>query len=99
MMGSERRVYSKDFKEEAVRLYETSGKSARQIEHDLDITPGLIQKWRARLRQAGTQAFPGKGHLTEAEAELRRLKRELEITRQERDILKKAIEVFSRDRR
>lgn len=99
MMSSERRTYSKDFKQEAVRLYETSGKSAREIEQDLDITPGMLQKWRARLRQEGEQAFPGKGHQAEADAELRRLKRELEITRQERDILKKAIEVFSRDRR
>ena len=98
-MSSERRTYSKDFKQEAVRLYETSGKSAREIEQDLDITPGMLQKWRARLRQEGEQAFPGKGHQAEADAELRRLKRELEITRQERDILKKAIEVFSRDRR
>jgi transposase len=98
-MSSERRTYSRDFKQEAVRLYETSGKSAREIEQDLDITPGMLQKWRARLRQEGEQAFPGKGHQAEADTELRRLKRELEITRQERDILKKAIEVFSRDRR
>ncbi len=99
MMSNERRTYSKAFKQEAVHLYETSGKSAREIEQDLDITPGMLQKWRARLRQEGEQAFPGKGHQVEADAELRRLKRELEITRQERDILKKAIEVFSRDRR
>ena len=98
-MGSEKRSYTKEFKQEAVRLYETSSKSARQIENDLDIRPGLLQKWRARLRREGAQAFPGKGHQTEMDAELRRLKRELEITRQERDILKKAIEVFSRDRR
>lgn len=99
MMSSERRTYTKEFKQEAVRLYESSGKSAREIELDLDITPGLVQKWRAGMRQAGETAFPGKGHQTDADAELRRLKRELEITRQERDILKKAIEVFSRDRR
>lgn len=98
-MGSEKRAYTKEFKQEAVRLYESSGKSARQIETDLDITPGLLQKWRMRLRRDGEQAFPGKGHQAELDAELRRLKRELEITRQERDILKKAIEVFSRDRR
>ena len=98
-MSSERRTYTRDFKPEAVRLYETSGKSAREIEQDLDITPGMLQKWRARLRQDGTNAFPGKGQQLEADAERRRQKRELAITRQERDILKKAIEVFSRDRR
>ena len=46
--------------------------------------------------EAGAQAFPGSGHQTEASEELRRLKRELEVTRQERDILKKALAIFSR---
>ena len=96
-MGSTRRQYTKEFKLEAIRLYETSGKSVAQIERDLDITTGLLNKWRAQRRQNGPQAFPGTGHQTEQEAELRRLKRENDILHQERDILKKAIQVFSRD--
>ena len=96
-MGSTRRKYTKAFKLEAIRLYETSGKSVAQIERDLDITTGLLNKWRAQHLQNGRQAFPGKGHQTEQEAELRRLKRENDILRQERDILKKALQVFSRD--
>jgi transposase len=96
-MSSERRTYSEDFKLEAIRLYETSTKSVRQVEQELGITKGLLNKWRAQYRAEGEAAFPGKGHQNEAEAELRQLKRELEIVRQERDILKKAIQVFSRD--
>ena len=96
-MAKTRRSYTGEFKQEAIRLYETSGKSMRQIELDLDITPGLLNKWRAQDRQSGQQAFPGTGHQTEWEAELRRLRRENNILRQERDILKKAIQVFSRD--
>jgi transposase len=69
----------------------------RQIEVDLGVTPGLLNKWRVQDRQNGQQAFVGTGHQTELEAELRRLKRENDILRQERDILKKAIQVFSRD--
>jgi transposase len=95
-MTSERRTYSKDFKIEAIRLYETSKKSVRQIEEDLGMSKGLLNKWRATYGQAGEPSFPGKGHQTEQDAEVRRLKRELEIVRQERDILKKAIQVFSR---
>jgi transposase len=68
-----------------------------QVESDLGISPGLLNKWRARGRDNGPQPFPGSGHQTEAEAEVRRLKRENDILRQERDILKKAIQVFSRD--
>ena len=48
-----------------------------------------------QLADQGEQAFPGSGHQTAQEEELRRLKRELEITRQERDILKKAVAVFA----
>jgi len=96
-MAEQRRTYTKEFKQEAIRLYETSGKSVAQVESDLGITAGLLNKWRVRYGQNGQQAFPGKGHQTELEAELRRLKRENEILRQERDILKKALRVFSRD--
>ena len=96
-MGQHKRSYSKDFKLEAIRLYENSGRSMRQIEEELGISEGLLNKWRARARRDGQQAFVGKGHQTEQEEELRRLKRENELLRQERDVLKKALVVFSRD--
>lgn len=96
-MTRTRRRYTREFKREALRLYETSGKSVRQIEIDLDITAGVLNQWRAQHRQDGQQAFVGSGHQTEVETELRRLKRENEILPQERDILKKAVQVFSRD--
>jgi transposase len=96
-MGQHKRTYSKEFKIEAIRLYQNSGKSMRQIEEELGISPGLLNKWRARHREDNQQAFVGKGHQTELEEELRRLKRENEIVRQERDVLKKALVVFSRD--
>jgi transposase len=95
-MTTSKRSYDQQFKREAVQLYENSQKSVAQIEADLGITPGLLNKWRATFKQQGEHAFPGSGHQTEAEAELRRLRRENEILRQERDILKKAIQVFSR---
>jgi|SRR5687768_15629015 transposase len=95
-MARKNQRYDQQFKREAVQLYETSSKSVAEIEADLGISSGLLNKWRAQLRRDGEQAFPGSGHQTEAEAEVRRLKRELEIVRQERDILKKAIQVFSR---
>ena len=96
-MTGTRRRYTREFKLEAIRLYETSGKSVRQVESDLGITAGLLNKWRAQHQHNGVQAFVGSGHQTELEAELRRLKRENAILRQERDILKKAIQVLGRD--
>ena len=86
-MSGSKRHYSKEFKLEAVRLNETSGKGARAIESELNITPGLLSKWRARYRQDKQEAFPGIGHQTDLEAELQQLKRELEVVRQGHDIL------------
>ncbi len=69
----------------------------RQLELDLGITAGLLNKWRSQQRHNGQHAFVGSGHQTELEAELGRLKRENDILRQERDLLKKAIQVLGRD--
>jgi transposase len=57
---------------------------------------GQLHHWRRELAEAGEQAFPGKGNLSADEAIMRQLQRENEILRQERDILKKAIAIFSR---
>lgn len=70
------RKFTLEFKQEAVRLLKTSGKSASY--------------WRKELCVSGEDAFPGKGHQTELEEELRRLRRENDILRQERDILKRS---------
>lgn len=96
-MARTNRKYDQQFKLEAIRLYETSGRSVSQIETELGITTGLLNKWRVRYRHEGSGGFVGSGHQTEIEAELRRLKREVDILRQERDILKKAMQVFARD--
>lgn len=91
-----KRKYTREFKLEAVRLYESSGKSLRVIEQELGITRFLLAKWVQQFREGEQDAFPGKGKLREGDAELRRLRRENEILRQERDILKKAVAIFSK---
>ena len=70
-----------------------------QLERDLGITPRLIYKWRERYRLDSADGKLKPSEEREDQAEIRRLKRELERTRQERDILKKAIQVFSQDQR
>jgi transposase len=84
-----RKKYTAEFKREAVRLYETSGKTQAQIERDLGLWKGCISRWRKELGQKGEHAFPGQGCLTAEEERIRELERENEILRQERDILKK----------
>jgi len=91
----ERRTFTHEFKMEAVQLSYESDLSVAQVAYNLGVRPALLYRWRAEERQAGGEAFPGKGNLKPEEAELARLRRELEQTRLERDILKKALSVFA----
>ena len=88
-------TYTRAFKLQALELANSGQKSINGIERDLGITPGLLHKWKARMKVDGAQAFPGKGRLKEDEELIRRLKREKELRRQEREILKKALAIFS----
>lgn len=95
-MPKEQRTFTKEFKLETVQLVRRSGKSQAQIARDLGIADSTLHHWCKEFAEQGSQAFPGSGHQAQQEEELRRLKRELEVTRQERDILKKALAIFSR---
>ncbi len=94
-MSKQRKTYTREFKLEAIRLAETSGRPVRQIEHELGLSQGMIAHWRRDVQRTGDEAFPGHGRLLPSEARLRQLERENAILRQERDILKKAIGVVS----
>jgi transposase len=85
-----------EFKREAVQLVQTSGKPIAQVARELGISDSSIHQWRKELAEHGSAAFPGSGQQTAQEEEVRRLKRELDVVKQERDILKKAIGIFSR---
>jgi transposase len=89
-MQKEQKTYTKEFKVEAVHLLESSQKSQAQIARDLGVADSKD------LADHGHDAFPGSGHQTPLEEENRHLKREVEVLRQEREILKKAISIFSR---
>jgi transposase len=96
-MAKGRRSYSEEFKLEALRLLETSGKPASVLERELGIGDGCLLQWKRKLAAEGKKAFPGPGRPgPDQQDEVARLRRELEIASQERDILKKAIAIFSR---
>ncbi len=93
------RSYTEEFKLEALALLEKHEKSAGQIERELGITPGLLVKWRARYQavpQGNGSVHLEPSDLEAARAEIRRLQREVNELQEERDILKKAVNIFSR---
>jgi transposase len=97
-MSRNYRTYTEQFKLEALELLESSGESAAQIERDLGITKGLLLKWRDRyqVKKANGEVRLEPSDLEAAQAENRRLRRQLAIAEQERDILKKAVSIFSK---
>jgi transposase len=91
-----RKRFDGEFKREAVRLADSTGKPDLQVEQELGIYQGALRHWRESIRKNPVHAFPGTGHLPPLEEELRRVKRERDIYREERDILKKAVAIFSK---
>lgn len=93
---TQQRRFTKEFEEEAVRLVRTSGRTQREIAGDLGIGLSTLVRWigRSRDRPGGDGAQPAPPDVT---AELKRLRREIEVLRQERDILKKATAFFVRE--
>jgi len=95
-MGKRKRKYDKEFKIEAVRLAAKGHRSTAEVARDLGIHPNLIYNWKERLAKDKDQAFPGQGRLKPEAEEMRRLKRQLADVKEERDILKKALAIFSK---
>ena len=93
---SSRRKYDREFKLEAVRLVTEGGRGVLEVARDLGIHENLLYNWRRRYLDDTVHAFPGKGHLKPADEELRSLKKELADVKEERDILKKALAIFSK---
>ena len=92
------RKYDREFKLEAIRLATEEGAEIAEIERRLGLSQGMISRWKRQLQNAGEDAFPGKGHLSAREEKIRQLERENERLRREREILKKALAIFSEKR-
>ena len=96
-MARQRRSYTREFKVEAVKLVTEKGYSVAEAARSLDIGETLLRSWKQTFDQEGARAFPGHGHLTAIEEELRRLKAENKRLQMECDILKKATAFFARE--
>ena len=104
-MAKARRDFTPEFKREAVALLESSGRPQMQIAAELGIQPSMLRQWRASLNKVAPRPQPGAslGSIpaslvaspSDQAAEVARLRRELDRTRMERDVLKKAIGIFA----
>jgi len=84
--------FDREFKISAVKMVTQEGHKASEVARSLEIHPNQLYNWKKKYSDNGDKAFPGKGHVTEI-ASLRRKLREAEM---ERDILKKAVGIFSK---
>jgi transposase len=96
-MSRERKAYPQEFKLMSVELSHTRA-DLPALAKEMDITPKLLYRWRNEFSAKQGSSFPGNGKviLTESEQELARLRKELRDTQLERDILKKAVGIFSK---
>ena len=92
------RRFTPEFRDEAVRLAETSGRSRRQVAEDLGIGLSTLRHWMDRHRDQRLDD-PAARSQEDMAAELKRLRRENEVLRQEREILKRATAFFAKEER
>jgi transposase len=101
-MGEKRRVFTREFKFEAVRLLIEGKQSVGELAASLGVRPDMLRDWRRQVerrpRAETKELFRGKGKAVTQEEELKRLERENETLRQERDFLKKAAAYFAKER-
>jgi transposase len=90
------RTYDRQFKEEAIRLVTEGGRTVSDVAHSLGIHENLLHTWKRKHKEDPSGSFPGKGHLKPEEEELKRLQKENANLREDKEILKKALAIFSK---
>jgi transposase len=97
-MARSRRKHSAEFKREAVRLSREPGRTVVEVATNLGVDRSLLQRWRSEMEAHGAEAFPGNGRPKASDEEVLQLRKELARAQQERDILKKALAYFAKER-
>ncbi len=97
MSRSKRRRYDAEFKRNAISLAEEPGRTAHSVEQSLGISNGMIGRWRRQISKDGALAFPGNGieAMTPDQKRIYELEKKLRDAEMDRDILKKALAIFS----
>lgn len=99
MTTKPRKRYSREFKMEAVGLITEKGYSIAEASRNLGVEYSVLSRWKKQLANDPNSAFPGKGRQKAADEQLKKLQKELERIKEERDILKKAPAYFAEDQK
>jgi transposase len=94
-MSSPRKRYGREFKLEVIRRVQETGRSQAQVAKELGIAANTLSRWMRQYRSEQDEAFPGKGRQNAKDTLIRRLRRENERLRKERDFLKKTASYFA----
>ena len=92
-----RRKFSKEFKLDVVNIVKLGEKSVKSLSEELGIHSVTLYSWIRKYEEDKEEAFPGEGNLKASDEEVRKLRKQLADVTEERDILKKAISIFSKD--
>lgn len=95
MSPEQRKKYDTEFKIGASKLI-LNGKPIAEVARDLDLNPSMLARWKREYLKDQTDSFPGKGKLKPEDEKIRQLERQLRDVTEERDILKKAVAIFSK---
>jgi len=95
-LNKSRRRYTKEFKLEAVQMVINRDGRVTEVANSLGIHPSMLQRWMKEYQNDPDDSFPGNGNMRAADEELRQLKNKLREVEEERDILKKALQVFTK---
>jgi len=94
-MAGKRKVYAPEFKLAAVKMITEQKLSVAEVARRLGVTENRLHDWKKAVAKKVADAFPGSGHLTPQEEEIRELRAEVKRLEMERDILKKATAFFA----
>ena len=92
-----KRVYSKEFKQEAVKLVLEQGLNIPQASAELGVSKSAMHNWVLAVKNKKEEAFPGSGHMNAEEQKIRNLEKKVRLLEMERDILKKATAFFAKE--
>ena len=97
MEPKNRKKYSQEFKQDAVKLVTDQGYCASEASRDLGVNISVLRRWIKELEKDKAAAFPGNGRMTAEQEEMKRLREEVKRLRMEREILKKATAFFANE--